>query len=119
MVEGRGTNLLGCDWLSKIQLNWKEIHKVHTKQTSLEEILADHSSLFKDELGTIKGTRAKLHINPDARLRFFRPCSVPYALRTRVDQVLEKLQTERIIEPVDFSEWAAPIVPVVKRGGTI
>ena len=119
MVEGSGPSLLGRDWLSKIQLNWKEIHKIHTKQASLEEILTDHSSLFKDELGTIKGTTAKLHIDPDARPRFFRPRSVPYALQTRVDQALEKLQTEGIIEPVEFSEWAAPIVPVVKQNGSI
>ena len=119
VVEGSGPSLLGRDWLSKMQLNWKEIHKVHTKQASLEEILTDHSNLLKDELGTIKGTSAKLHINPDARPRFFRPRSVPYALRTRVNQALEKLQAEGIIEPVEFSEWAAPIVPVVKRDGTI
>ena len=69
VVEGSGPSLLGRDWLSKIQLNWKEIHKVHTKQASLEEILTDHSNLFKDELGTIKGTSAKLHINPDTLSR--------------------------------------------------
>ena len=77
VVEGSGPSLLGHDWLSKIQLNWKEIHKVHTKQASLEEILTDHSNLFKEELGTIKGTSAKLHINSDARPLFFRPRSVP------------------------------------------
>ena len=104
VVEGSGLSLLGRDWLLKIQLNWKEIHKVHTKQASLEEIIADHSSLFIDELGTIKGSTAKLHINPDARPRFFQPRSAPYALRTRVDQPLQKLQTEGIIELVDFSK---------------
>ena len=119
VVEGSGPSLLGRDWLSKIQLNWKEVHQIYTKHTSLEEILTDHSSLFKDELGTIKGITAKLHINPDARPRFFRPCSVPYALRTRVDRALEKLQAEGIIEPVEFAEWAAPIVPVVKQDGSI
>ena len=32
---------------------------------------------------------------------------------------IEKLQTEGIIEHVEFSEWAAPIVPVVKQDGSI
>ena len=119
VVEGSRPNLLNRDWLPKIQLNWKEIHKVHTKQFSLEEILTDHSSLFKDELGTIKCTSAKLHINPDARPRFFRPRSVPYALQIRVNQALEKLQTEDVIELVEFSKWAAQFVPVVKWDDTI
>ena len=34
-------------------------------------------------------------------------------------EALDKLEEEGIIEPVDFSEWAAPIVPVVKRDGSI
>ena len=46
VVEGSGPSLLGRDWLSKIQLNWKDIYSVHVKSTSLEEVLASHSSLF-------------------------------------------------------------------------
>ena len=56
--------------------------------------------------------------NPDARPRFFCPRLVPYALWVRVEQALEKLQTEGIIESVEFSEWPAQIVPVVNRDGT-
>ena len=36
-----------------------------------------------------------------------------------MEQALEKLQTEGIIESVEFSEWPAQIVPVVNRDGTI
>ena len=36
-----------------------------------------------------------------------------------MNQALEKLQTEGNIELADFSECGAPIVPVVKRDGTI
>jgi len=40
---------------------------------------------------------------------------VPFALRDKVEAELERLQREGIIEPVQSAEWAAPIVPVVKR----
>ena len=82
-------------------------------------MLTKHSSLFKDELGTIKGVTAKVYINPSAKPRFFRPRAVPYALRPKVDQALEKLEAAGIVERFELSEWAAPIVPVVKRDGTI
>ena len=36
-----------------------------------------------------------------------------------MEQALEKLQTEGIIDSVEFSEWAAQIVPVVNWDGTI
>ena len=32
-----------------------------------------------------------------------------------VEEELDRLQREDIIEPVQFAEWAAPIVPVVKK----
>ena len=44
---------------------------------------------------------------------------MPYSMRDKVNQELEKLQQQGIIEPVQFSEWAAPIVPVLKSDGTI
>ena len=84
-----------------------------------QSLLAEHADLFRNELGMIRGVIAKLHISSGAKPRFHRPRSIPYALRSRVDQALEKLLYEGILEPVQFSEWAAPIVPVVKRDGSI
>ena len=40
-------------------------------------------------------------------------------IRDRVEAELERLQEQGIIEPVQFSEWAAPIVPVVKSDGSV
>ncbi|XP_063381271.1 uncharacterized protein K02A2.6-like [Cydia fagiglandana] len=39
---------------------------------------------------------------------------MPYALRERVDAELDAMLRENIIEPVDCSEWASPLVPVNK-----
>ena len=83
-------------------------------KTSLEEVLAAHSGRFEQGLSTIKGMTVKFHVT-QAKPRFFRPHSVPYALRSRVERALESLESEVIIERVDFSESAAPIVLVVKQ----
>ena len=44
---------------------------------------------------------------------------MPYALREKVENELNCLQKENIIEPVQYSEWAAPIVPVIKPNGSV
>jgi hypothetical protein len=44
---------------------------------------------------------------------------VPYAIKENVEQELDRLLDCGIIEPVEFSEWAAPIVPVVKGDGSV
>ena len=61
----------------------------------------------------------KIHVDSSKPPRFFKPRPVPYALRRRVKQELERLQRDGIIEPVQFSEWAAPVVPVMKQDGRI
>ena len=65
------------------------------------------------------GTQAKIQVNPKAQPHFHKARPVPFALKTKVEQELERLERERIITPVQFSDWAAPIVPVVKSDGSI
>ena len=40
---------------------------------------------------------------------------ITYTFRGKVEQELERLEWDGIIQPVQFSIWAALIVPVVKR----
>lgn len=56
----------------------------------------------------------KLCVDPNAQPRFFKRCTVPYAMRAKVEAELERLQQAGVIEPVEFLDLAAPIVPVVK-----
>ena len=57
---------------------------------------------------------ANLYVDQDASPRFCRARPVPYALLDKVEAELECLMKEGIIQPVQFADWAAPIVPVVK-----
>ena len=84
-----------------------------------EEILDKHKTVFENELGKVEGMTAKFHINQDAQPKFFKAQPVPYALQTKVEKELARLETDGVIQPVQFSRWAAPIVPVVKQDGSI
>ena len=44
---------------------------------------------------------------------------MPYALREKVEAELERLLQAGVIEPVRSADWAAPIVPVMKRDGRV
>ena len=78
-----------------------------------------HSDVFREELGHIKGAPVTLNVDSSQQPRFFKARPVPYALRTKVETELSCLQGQGMIEPVSFSDWAAPIVPVMKGDGTI
>lgn len=64
-------------------------------------------------IGTLKGTQAKNDIQKDARPKFVHARPIAYALLSKVDKKLERLQEQGVIEPVKFSEFATPIVPVL------
>jgi hypothetical protein len=85
----------------------------------LQDVLDKHSAVFKDELGCVQGTSAKFHVDPTVPSKFFKARQVPYSIREKVDKELERLQNEKIIEPVESADWAAPVVPVVKTDGSI
>lgn len=83
----------------------------------LVSVLDKHQALLEEGLGTLKGHKAKIIVQPGAQPPFCKARPVPYTLRGQVDEELESLEREGIITPVQFVDWAAPIVPVVKRNG--
>ena len=48
-----------------------------------------------------------------------KPRAVPYALRDKVADEIKRLEKLGIIEKIDYSEYAAPIVPVLKSDSTV
>ena len=118
VVAGEGPSLLGRDWLTELQLNWRELYNVN-QTCSLQELLSKHSAVFQEGLGEAVGIKAKLYVNDNVKPCFCRARTVPYALRTKIEHELQRLTDQKAIEPVSMSEWAAPIVPVMKADGSI
>ena len=112
IVDMDGPTLLGRNWLSSLHLDWSELHRLH--DGALEEVLRKHSGVFQEDLGTLKETQVKIHVDPYVSPKFCSARPVPYAMRPLVDKALDKLVAQNVIEPIQFSDWAAPIVPVLK-----
>ena len=85
------------------------------EEDPLNEILEKNVDVFKPGLGCIKGFTVQLQVDP-TKPKFFKPRQVPFILKQKVETELERLQDQGIISPVQFSKWAAPIVPITKKG---
>ena len=121
VANGSGPSLLGRDWLMKICLDWTNLFCVNHAcySLSLQGILDTYTTIFSSELGGLKGTNATIRVDPTAQPRFHKPRAVPYALKAKIEKELDRLIQQGVIEPIEFSEWAAPIVPVLKKDGSI
>ena len=115
VVEGDGPNLMGRDWLTEIRLNWHEIF-THSGESDL---LKDYESIFDGQIGTYTGAKEKIVLKENAQPKYFKARPVPYALKDKIGLELDRLEREGIIQKVQYSDWAAPIVPIVKDDGSI
>ena len=143
VVKGKGPSLFGRNWLTHIRLEWQEISYLPGDAVqpvpgdavqpvpgdavqpvpgdavqpvpgdAVQPVLDKYPSVFQEGLGKLQGFKAKIHVDPNAEPRFFRPRSMPYAVRDKVEKELARLQEEGTIEAVEVSDWAAPIVPVI------
>ena len=111
---------MGRDWLSVIRIDWASIKALALgKPPAMDSLQKKYPNGFAPGLGTMKEIRANLSLKEGARPRFFRPRTVPFALRDRVGKELDRLEASGALRKVNYAEWAAPIVPVPKKDGTI
>lgn len=100
LIVGKGDSLslLGRGWLEHIYLDWREVknrrkagkvYRVETTVNTLQQVLNRHEDMFKEELGTLKGTKATIRVKQDATPRFFCPRSVPFAMRAKIDEEID------------------------------
>ena len=118
VVDSDGPNILGRDGITALKLQWSNIHQLQELVT-LDTVLDKHSAVFGDDLGAIDGVQASFNIDPSVQPRFLKARPVPYAIRDKVEAELCRLEKEGILEKIEQSDWAAPIVPVVKSNGNI
>lgn len=91
---------LGRNWLTEIRLDWKEISRIHVTENSvspqvaqqLHAVIQNHSDVFKDELGTIKGLSAQLEMKEGASPNFFTAKTVPYTLQQTVEEEYNRFE---------------------------
>ncbi|XP_039511288.1 uncharacterized protein K02A2.6-like [Pimephales promelas] len=119
VVTGPGPNLLGRAWIKELGINFVSINKMEQQELTLQYVLRQNEDVFKEELGSWRGPPAKIYITEGVSPKFYKPRAVPYAMRKKVEMELEGLTKQGVIEPVKFSEWAAPIVPVLKADNSV
>ena len=100
-------------------MQWSEIFHLSALSPDVSSLLGKHEALFKDGVGTVQDVIAKIHMDPQAKPKYFKRRPVAYALRQKVEEELDRLFSKGTIRPVEFSEWATLIVPIVKSDGTI
>ena len=120
VIDKDGPTLLGRDILSKLDILPRDINNIQNKDDKFKNDLKNQfPKLFSTGLGTYKDQKFSLEIDEEVKPVYCKPRTVPYTLRQKVDDELDRLVTENVITPRKYSRWAAPIVPVLKPDGSV
>ncbi|CAH2085636.1 unnamed protein product [Euphydryas editha] len=119
IAKGRGPNLLGRDWLGPLQITMNINNISMDNMVQIENIISKYGDVFQDGLGTFRGEPVNIHLKTSASPKFLKARPVPYAIKADVEKEIDRLVSEGVLQPVSYSEWATPVVPIRKKSGEI
>ncbi|XP_040360123.1 uncharacterized protein K02A2.6-like [Ixodes scapularis] len=124
ILDCAGPRLCGRDLIQKLNCLGTPVLKLTAatetaQDVELKELLSEYEELFGDGLGLLKGPPAHLYVKEGTAPKFFKARPLPYAMRDKVSNELDRLVENGVISAVPHADWATPIVPVLKKDGTI
>lgn len=119
VARGSGPNLIGRDWFEALEISVKVNTILDVDMTATNALLVKYGEVFRDELGTYRGDPVAIQLKPNAAPKFLKARPVPFAIKDRVEKEIDRLVGENVLRPVSFSEWATPVVPIIKKNGAI
>lgn len=96
---------MGRVWLAKLKLNWRKVHQLSS--SDVLQLLTKYSFVFKEELGTLKCLKAKIHVREGVKPNFFKPRNVPYVMKAKLEEELKRLEESNIITP--YNSLSGPL----------
>ncbi|UYV83534.1 K02A2.6-like [Cordylochernes scorpioides] len=115
VVEGPGPNLIGREAFDQIGIGLEWINY----GDSVCQITEEFMDVFKEKLRQYRGPPIHIKIKTLGKPTFLRARTLPYAIRPKVEEASRKMEEQGILTPVEFTRFATPIVPVLKRDGSI
>ncbi|KAG6463039.1 hypothetical protein O3G_MSEX013623 [Manduca sexta] len=119
VVREGGPPLLGRNFISMFKLQFISCMYINETENLLQKLQSQFPDLFSNKLGSFNKYKIKLHLKPDSNPVFFKARPIAFALKDKINEEIDRLVQLGILKPVEHSEYASPIVPVLKRNGTV
>lgn len=118
-----GPPILGRDFIELFNLELSPINycdaSIKCQDLELQNLLSQFKEVFSDRLGCFNQYKIRLRLKQEAKPIFFKARPVPFALKEKIDKEIDRLLKSNVIESVNQSEYASPIVPVLKNDGAV
>lgn len=122
IIDNGSSCIVGRSFLQCFDITLNGINLVNNNITdnNIRDILKlRYPKVFSDKPGRLKNYEANIEVRSDFKPKFVNPRPIPFCLREQVEKELLQMVKDDIIEKVEISEMASPIVIVKKKDGTI
>ena len=116
-----GLITLHIDNITDFRENNADVNNKVIVDEALEILLKPHVEIFNG-LGKLKDSKVSLNIDGSIKPVILKQRRIPFHIRTKVDDALDKLLSDDIIETVPDAQptpWVSPIVAVPQKDNTI
>ncbi|XP_011699447.1 PREDICTED: uncharacterized protein LOC105456824 [Wasmannia auropunctata] len=121
--------LLGREWINQLKLLEKvksslnEMEDIKSLEVSgqdlLDKLFKKYPNVVSEEFSFIQHVEAHLKVKDNAKPVFLKSRAVSFKLKEKIEVELDNMVKSGILEKVESSKWATPIVPVLKKNGQI
>ncbi|XP_053698840.1 uncharacterized protein K02A2.6-like [Sabethes cyaneus] len=125
--------LLGRQWITAMQIDLNDVafagvHTVNSVATNavpkitptfVRSLVGKYANVYDESIGRIKGLQARLCLKPNARPVYVKARQVPFSLRDAVEKELDLLVENGVLEKVNHSAWATPVVAIMKSNNRV
>lgn len=128
VVSDNFSPLLGRSWIRHLNIRLQDIDtkKIDTNSVSSishdniqQKVINNYPELFQKSVGCCKNIKISLKLRKNAKPIAFKAREVPHALKKKVEEELDALESQGIISKVQESDWASPLVVIPKADGTV
>ena len=110
-------SLFGNDWFQRLTDLSCSVNQVQSRKTLIDEIKT--SRIFDSGMGLITGYQANIDLKPNAKPVFCKFRQPPFAHMEAIGRKIDQLESEGILVKVDSSDYASPVMPVIKPDGDV
>ena len=137
VVNEKGSNLLGLDWSNSFGLTSRGtsalldipniqyparpefLHSNVVQEPKLLTLQQKYNDVFEDKLGKCTKTKVSIHLKDDTKPIFCNARPIPFAVKQKVQDEIDRLVDLGVLQKINYSDWAAPIVVVNKPNGKV
>ena len=94
-------------------------HTEKMQNPGLQMVLNKYAVVFEDSHQAVKTGAAKIYVSDKAVPKYYKCQQRPYVMRDMVNKELDRLLSEDIIELGQYSDWAAPVVLMMKADKSV